>query len=83
MKFGSTLGPWSKDFYERLKQIRMLPSRGSRSVTFRISGDPLALWPENMLSILSAWMTRLQQLSAAVAVSFHDILTPIRQLSSR
>jgi len=32
---------------------------------------------KTLLSILSAWIFRCSKVSAAVAVSFHDVLTPI------
>jgi uncharacterized protein len=63
---------------ERLKQIRDAPRAvaGGVAIGIFLGFTPL-LGLKTLLSILFAWMFRCSKISAAIAVSFHDILTPV------
>ncbi len=64
--------------YERLKQIRDRPRAVAGGVAIGIFwGFTPLLGLKTLLSILFAWMSRCSRISAVIAVSMHDILTPI------
>jgi hypothetical protein len=67
-----------KSKYEQLKQIRDAPSAvaGGAAIGIFWGFTPLT-GLKTLLSIFSAWVFRCSKLSAAIAVTFHDILTPI------
>jgi uncharacterized protein (DUF2062 family) len=64
--------------YERLKQIRDAPRAvaGGAAIGTFWGFTPL-LGLKTLLSILFAWIFRCSKISAAVAVSIQDILTPV------
>jgi uncharacterized protein (DUF2062 family) len=63
---------------ERLKQIRDAPRAvaGGVAIGIFLGFTPL-LGLKTLLSILFAWMFRCSKVAAAIAVSSHDILTPV------
>lgn len=63
---------------ERLKQIRDAPRAvaGGVAIGIFLGFTPL-FGLKTLLSILFAWMFRCSKVAAAIAVSFHDILTPV------
>jgi uncharacterized protein (DUF2062 family) len=73
-----TLKQFVKRQYEQLKQIRDAPRAvaGGAAIGIFWGFTPL-IGLKTLLSILFAWTLRCSKISAAVAVSFHDILTPI------
>lgn len=77
MKFSLNLKTLVKSYYERLKQIRDAPRAvaGGAAIGIFWGFTPL-LGLKTLLSILFAWMSRCSKVSAAIAVSFHDLLTP-------
>jgi len=78
MKFSRTLMAFVQNRYERLKQIRDRPQAvaGGVAVGMFWGFTPL-LGLKTLLSILFAWMFRCSKISAVIAVSLHDLLTPI------
>ena len=78
MKLSRTLMAFVQNRYERLKQIRDRPRAvaGGVAVGMFWGFTPL-LGLKTLLSILFAWMFRCSKISAVIAVSLHDLLTPI------
>lgn len=78
MKVSLNLKSLVKHQTERLKQIRDAPRAvaGGVAIGIFLGFTPL-LGLKTLLSILFAWMFRCSKVSAAIAVSFHDILTPV------
>jgi uncharacterized protein (DUF2062 family) len=67
-----------KSQFERLREIRDPPRAVAGGAAIGIFwGFTPMLGLKTLLSILSAWIFRCSKVSAAVAVSFHDVLTPI------
>jgi len=78
MKASLILKQFVKSQYERLKQICDVPRAVAGGVAIGIFwGFTPLLGLKTLLSILFAWMWRCSKISAAIAVSFHDILTPV------
>lgn len=78
MKASLMLKEFIQSRYERLKQIRDRPRAVAGGVAIGIFwGFTPLLGLKTLLSILFAWMSRCSRISAVIAVSFHDILTPI------
>lgn len=64
--------------YEQLHQIRDAPHAVAGGVAIGMFwGFTPLTGLKTLLSILLAWIFRCSKLSAAIAVAFHDILTPI------
>ena len=67
-----------KSRYEQLREIRDGPRAVAGGAAIGIFwGFTPMLGLKTLLSILCAWIFRCSKISAAVAVSFHDVLTPI------
>ena len=64
--------------YHRLMQIRDTPHAiaGGAAIGLLLGFTPL-LGFKTLLAVLVAWLCRCSKLSAALAVSFHDLLLPI------
>jgi uncharacterized protein (DUF2062 family) len=78
VKAWRTLKQFVKRRYEQLKQIRDAPRAVAGGVAIGIFwGFTPLIGLKTLLSILFAWIFRCSKISAAIAVSFHDILTPI------
>jgi len=72
------LKQFAKTRYERLRQIRDAPRAVAGGVAIGIFwGFTPLLGFKTLLSILFAWMSRTSKISAAISVSFLDILTPV------
>ena len=78
MKAFQTLLRFVQRQYERLREIRDTPRAvaGGAAIGIFWGFTPL-IGLKTLLSILLAWICRCSKVSAAVAVSFHDVLTPI------
>jgi len=78
VKTSNNLKQFVKSRYEQLKRIRDAPQAvaGGAAIGIFWGFTPL-LGLKTLLSILFAWTFRCSKISAAIAVSFHDILTPI------
>jgi uncharacterized protein (DUF2062 family) len=74
----SNLKGWLSEQYDSLKHIRDGPHAVAGGVAIGIFwGFTPMLGLKTLLSIVFAWLTRCSKISAVIAVSFHDILTPI------
>jgi uncharacterized protein len=72
------LKQFAKKRLEQLEDIRDAPRAVAGGVAIGIFwGFTPLIGLKTLLSILLAWISRCSKISAAVAVSFHDILTPI------
>ena len=67
-----------KRYAERLKRIRAAPSAVAGGVALGMfwAFTPL-VGLKTLLAVLCAWAFRWSKVSAALAVTFHDILTPV------
>jgi uncharacterized protein (DUF2062 family) len=64
--------------YDKLKHIRDAPHAVAGGVAIGIFwGFTPLLGFKTLLSVLFAWISRCSKISAVIAVTFHDILTPI------
>ena len=78
MKLSFDLQSSIKDYYQRLKQIRDTPHAVAGGVAIGIFwGFTPLIGLKTLLSIVVAWLFRCSKTAAAIAVSLHDILTPI------
>lgn len=78
MKYWANLKQFVKGQYEQLKQIRDAPHAVAGGVAAGIfwGFTPLTGF-KTLLAIFFAWAFRCSKLSAVIAVSLHDILTPV------
>ena len=78
MKAALYLKTLVKARYERLRQIRDAPRAVAGGVAIGIFwGFTPLLGFKTLLSIFFAWISRSSKISAAISVSFLDVLTPI------
>lgn len=78
MKTSNKLKQFVKSRYEQLERIRAGPQAVAGGVAIgTFWGFTPLLGLKTLLSILFAWMFRCSKISAAIAVSLQDILTPL------
>lgn len=84
MKLSLILRKWLRRWAARLKEIRAAPRAvaGGAAIGIFWAFTPL-LGLKSLLSLLFAWIFRCSKLAAVLAVTFHDILTPIWPLFLR
>jgi len=78
VKLSLILRKWLRRWAARLKEIRAAPRAvaGGAAIGIFWAFTPL-LGLKSLLSLLFAWIFRCSKLAAVLAVTFHDILTPI------
>ena len=78
MKLSFNIGDLVKNYCQRLREIRDAPHAvaGGVAIGIFLGFTPL-LGLKTLLSIFFAWVFRCSKTAAAIAVSLHDVLTPI------